>query len=87
LRQLPAVDVLRTVWSQHFRRDPLKTSVIPLDTTEDVPAAQTVQEGVQMLPTSSVDDGQRGNILVTPHDPRPAARPRVLRLGSDTNCT
>jgi len=42
LRPLPAVDVLRTVWYQHYQCDPLKTSVIPLDTTEDV---QVVQQG------------------------------------------
>jgi transposase len=28
------------------------------------------QEGVQMLPASSIDDGQRGHIVVTPHDPQ-----------------
>jgi hypothetical protein len=49
LRLLPAVGVLRTVWSQQYQDyqcNSLKTSLTPLDTTEDVPAAQAVHQTV-----------------------------------------
>jgi hypothetical protein len=79
LRPLPAVVVLRTVWSQQYQREQPQTSVTPRETTEtqtlcpDHPKELPQKAAVQMLPASAVEQGQRGNIVVTPHDP-PARR-------------
>jgi transposase len=101
LRELPAVGVLRTVWSQQYQRNPPThnqptTSVTSLEANQSQnpqgpgglpedsapalpprldgptysPTTAAVQTGVQMLPASAVDAGQRGNIMVTPHDPQ-----------------
>jgi transposase len=73
LRTLPAVIVLRTVWSQQFQRQEQKTSV-PSEGVTEPPGSQAGESSdtavVQMLPGSAIDNGQRGQIVVTPHDPQ-----------------
>ncbi len=74
LRDLPAVGVLRTVWSQQYLRSEPGT-VIPSEESVTEPSSSEAcgssqKAAVQMLPASSVDDGQRGHIIVTPHDPQ-----------------
>jgi transposase len=79
LRNLKAVDTLCTVWSQqyqqvelHSRDTPENRSVAQQGKLEAPSATLRVPQpdSLQMRSAAAVDDGQRGHIIVTPHDPQ-----------------
>jgi hypothetical protein len=73
LRALPAVVVLGTVWSQQYQRQEPKTSVTSEGVTDPLccDACEAKENAaVQMLPGSALDEGQRSQVIVTPHDPQ-----------------
>ena len=80
LRSLAAVDVLRTVWTQQYQRSEPRQGPLPAasgaesnKTVEaDVKAEADVKirSSVQTRPAPALDDGQRGRVIITPHDPQ-----------------
>lgn len=78
LRSLAAVEVLRTVWIQQYQRsDPHQVPLPDALGTEakknveaDMKAKVDVQirSSVQTRPAPALDDGQRGRVVITPHD-------------------
>jgi len=73
LRGLAAVEVLRTVWTQQYlRSDPHQAPVPATSGTQADVKAQadvTIRSSVQTRPAPALDDGQRGRVIITPHDP------------------
>lgn len=84
LRGLTAVEVLRTVWAQQYQRsDPHQVPIPTTSSTEadkhaekDVEADTkakadvTIRSSVQTRPAPALDAGQRGRVIITPHDPQ-----------------
>ncbi len=77
---LAAVEVLRTVWTQQYQRsDPHPVPIPTASSTEsdkDVEAETKakadvmIRSSVQTRPAPALDDGQRGHVIITPHDPQ-----------------
>ena len=80
LRGLAAVDVLRTVWTQQYQRSEPHQDQLPAasgaeaneNVEADVKAKADVKirSNVQTRPAPALDDGQRGRVIITPHDPQ-----------------
>ncbi len=70
LRGLAAVEVLRTVWTQQYQRSYLSPLPNTLETKAGVQtkADVEVRSSIQTRPAPAFDDGQRGRVIVTPHD-------------------
>jgi len=73
LRGLAAVEILRTVWTQQYQRlEPHQGPLLTASGIEaDVQAKADVEvrSSIQTRPAPALDDGQRGRVIVTPHDP------------------
>ena len=73
LHGLEAVEVLRTVWTQQYQRSEPHQGSLPAasGTQADVEAQADVKirSNVQTRPAPALDDGQRGRVIITPHDP------------------
>ena len=73
LRSLAAVEVLRTVWTQQYQRSGAHQGELSTTsgTQADVKAQAdvTIRSSVQTRPAPALDDGQRGRVIITPHDP------------------
>ena len=80
LRGLAAVEVLRTVWTQQYQRSDPQRVLIPTapsteankdaETETKANADVTIRSSVQTRPAPALEDGQRGHVIITPHDPQ-----------------
>ena len=73
LRGLAAVEVLRTVWTQQYQRSdpsPLPNTLATEANVEQTTANVEVRSSVQTRPAPALDAGQRGRVIITPHDPQ-----------------
>lgn len=74
LRGLAAVEVLQTVWTQQYQRsDPHQGKLPTTSGTEagvKTEADVKIRSSVQTRPAPALEGGQRGRVIITPHDPQ-----------------